>query len=1336
MPMTSFVQTDFRSGKWSPNAQGKMHDQRYKAALNISNNGMPLYNGPWTRRPGFLWGGNTKGGRPARLIDCYLKFAEPFQLELTDSIMRAHVGNGFVFTPDTGVTINAISTAKPAVVTVNGTLPSGWSDFDTVTLLMNAPASAPILTGRQFTIQVLSATTFSLYDALTGNPIDGSTFTYTAPTRGPVDRVYKILELATPWAEPVLQQVKLVQTDTSAVMLHSSAPPQQLTVPPYGNFALEDMFANRLFLDGPYFDINTTSTTATPSALSGNVTFTFSSTIGINNDLGFQPSDVNRMFRFQSGPPAWSSTTTYANGATVTGTDNNVYQSVVGNNLNNNPTTDNGTNWVITGTTVIWVWGYITTVNSTTSIVVAIQPAAVVGRGGAQIPGDVLISTSASTSWQIGLYSDTTGWPSIGTYYEGRLLLAGNVVTNRFDASCSDAPFNFAPSAPDGTVGDGNALAEKSNAPKINQILWMLPTMQGVLCGSDNGEWIITASTFGDPLTPTSVQFHRVSTYGCANMDAQQTELTTCFVQREQQRVLNYANYPYGEAAGWFADNLAENADDICSPGIAEIRWQQEPSHFLWARGNDGSLFGTTFEHAAYGKESYNGWHNHSLGGGRLVTSISCGPSSDGLTTTLYVIAFNPTSGYYEYLELGHIFDQSQPNWAQNFTDGVAAPQAAQVYSSGGNPAGVEIFGLYEIIGQTVTLNMGGLDLGDFVVQGPDGHVQVPFNSTFTYAFFEDLSNGTNYGVFSLPTYPPDANVYSSYGMGAYSPTDGVSSIGSSADLGDLVQAARRPAGTGAEDWFVTLNVGGIRVFDARTLNEITYATNAEIFFGENYAIGSGTETFCYHPGNNCIYAGVQQNGSTSNSDPIARIDCSFNPGGSVPRLRVSGIFGETSNSFLPNFSVNPPLKGFGNPVATMIPLLMPGGYNFVATAYLTGGSNSNNGIGVFDGDVMQYLGHHKITDQQALLVAGFPQTGVFYALGTPVYGSASTTSVNLYQCTVATKANSSYIGGGNDLAVATIGGGLAPSGVDATWTHFSGVFGPIFDPTDGNIIIYVVTTDSVTYKAYWVKLNSATGAVVWALADSGQTSAPNDSERLSKTQLPGGVFSYARNSTIYTLTTTTGGASLSSNSSFPTTTDTFGKQLYWPELVAIITSIETSYNGSPPGPYDTGTLIPLGTYMLANNNYGPGWGLMTAGAPVASSDWPPPDQFDVPLSIGVNYSSTLQLLRPDFGQDAGAAAGPAFGKRRRQHWFAAAVNRSQNFNISTDNTFAAANTDTVQVMDEDENLINQPSLYTGTLSTTMPDGYSWDSQIAVQITRPLPLTITAIGGFIATQDK
>jgi hypothetical protein len=43
-----------------------------------------------------------------------------------------------------------------------------------------------------------------------------------------------------------------------------------------------------------------------------------------------------------SGPKAWSGATTYAKAAIVLGSDDNIYKSLLGANLNHDPTTDDG----------------------------------------------------------------------------------------------------------------------------------------------------------------------------------------------------------------------------------------------------------------------------------------------------------------------------------------------------------------------------------------------------------------------------------------------------------------------------------------------------------------------------------------------------------------------------------------------------------------------------------------------------------------------------------------------------------------------------------------------------------------------------------------------------------------------------------------------------------------------------------------------------------------------------------------------------------------------------------------------------------------------------------
>jgi len=58
---------------------------------------------------------------------------------------------------------------------------------------------------------------------------------------------------------------------------------------------------------------------------------------------------------------------------------------------------------------------------------------------------------------------------------------------------------------------------------------------------------------------------------------------------------------------------------------------------------------------------------------------------------------------------------------------------------------------------------------------------------------------------------------------------------------------------------------------------------------------------------------------------------------------------------------------------------------------------------------------------------------------------------------------------------------------------------------------------------------------------------------------------------------------------------------------------------------------------------------------------------YQAPALFGLGYTSQAQLLRPDYGQDAGAQAGPAFGKLRRLHQYAMSTYRTRQVDIGTE---------------------------------------------------------------------
>ena len=233
------------------------------------------------------------------------------------------------------------------------------------------------------------------------------------------------------------------------------------------------------------------------------------------SSAGATSADVGRAVRLFYQPPAWSPSITYAS-SDVSGATPNVvtyqgayYQAVFTNtsqaaNLNQNPASQVNYWLPVTGVTIAgWTWGIITAVNSATEIVV-------------NVVGDPLLYPSNVVSvYQVGAFSGTTGWPTCGIFYQGRLWLAG-ALPNRVDASMSGQPFVFSPTLPDGTVADNNAITIEFNSDENELVQWLKGVQQGVLCGTLTHERLINASTQADIITPATAQENPVTRYGGA----------------------------------------------------------------------------------------------------------------------------------------------------------------------------------------------------------------------------------------------------------------------------------------------------------------------------------------------------------------------------------------------------------------------------------------------------------------------------------------------------------------------------------------------------------------------------------------------------------------------------------------------------------------------------------------------------------------------------------------------------------------------------------------------------------------------------------------------------
>jgi hypothetical protein len=362
------------------------------------------------------------------------------------------------------------------------------------------------------------------------------------------------------------------------------------------------------------------------------------------------------------------------------------------------------------------------------------------------ILGPPLLYTNTITTWRLGTYSDTTGYPTCGTYSESRLWLSG-VVANRVDASVAGGintttgAVDFAPTDQYGNVLASSGMSEVFSAPDTNPIFWMMPDLQGLTCGTRAGEWLIAAPTPG-AISPFNISARRATTIGCANINAIRTEHTTMFVQKFQRKIMEFFADVF--SGKYTAPHITYWSKHLTIGNVAEIAYQQELNPVVWARLEDGALVGWTYKRDTLSTSTgptIAAGHRHTLGSGQTVTSICTGPNVGGNLDALTIVAFDAATGLYHVEVLGDSLDEGSSLIEANYLDDAITPTSTSSSSSTPSPyGGLTLNGLWYLNGKTVTAWLAGMDCGDYVVS--NGSITVPYG--------DGIAAGTANGLFTF----------------------------------------------------------------------------------------------------------------------------------------------------------------------------------------------------------------------------------------------------------------------------------------------------------------------------------------------------------------------------------------------------------------------------------------------------------------------------------------------------------------------------------------------------------------------------------------------------------
>lgn len=604
MPRVHDLQASFNAGEFTPRLAARSDFTKFKSGLETCTNLVPLAEGGATRRSGSRYVAEVKDSTvKGRLKKFQFSTSQSYVLELGNQAMRfyrhqgqitvgdtdAAIANG-TFTSNitdwddrsTGGTGNQIShdsTNGRLTLETNGTAATdiGWAEQDvsvgasfdeTEHVLKFQVIGAPsdkieLRIGTTSTDNdIVDDVEFEVgYHCYAFTPGDGNNTIYIQfRNRGSfrdkdvqIDNVSLIdnsaVEIDTPYAEADLYEIQGPQSADVLYLFHVSYPTYKLVRNGHTSWSLVEV----AWEDGPYLDENDTATTLLPSAASGlGINLTLSATTGVNDDAGWQSTDVGRLVRYSK----------------------------------------NGT-----------AWGYAVIV-SITSTTVAV----------ADVRAAFTATPTAQASFRLGAWSGTTGYPSVGAFFEQRLYAASTTKQPQtFWASQTGDFENMTPdnrdTSNDETVEADDALNYTISADNVNAIRWMSAGEDTLAIGTSGGEWVPSSET--TILAPTeNITVRRQTTHGSAQVEPVRVDNIVLFVQAAGRKVREFG-FAF-EVDGYQAFDMTRLASHITRGGIVEMDYAEELDSLVWLVRDDGKLLSMTFRR----EEDVVGWARHIFGGG------------------------------------------------------------------------------------------------------------------------------------------------------------------------------------------------------------------------------------------------------------------------------------------------------------------------------------------------------------------------------------------------------------------------------------------------------------------------------------------------------------------------------------------------------------------------------------------------------------------------------------------------------------------------------------------------------------------------------------------------
>ena len=535
--------------------------------------------------------------------------------------------------------------------------------------------------------------------------------------------VYLGVELATPYQEADLSQLRFVQSVDVLYITSGKYPVKRILRYAENNWQIADMD----FIQPPMGDLNpSTSLKVTPSATTGTITLSASSAL-------FEASDVG----------LWMEISQRVAGASVSCTSGTSSAIGVGNTwkvithgtwtgtVTVESSTDGGATWLEerkytgnddynpteTGTVDEYTLMRVKVNTSSGTCTCDFSAHAYTHTGYVQITAvstataatakvkQRLGATTATAEWKFSAWDSVGGYPSAATFFQDRLCFAGSdAYPQRVWMSKSGDYANFGVDKEAGTVTDDSAVTADLLSLQSYRIHHMVAGNDLMLLTEGN-EWTISGA---ETVTPTSITPRSQQSYGANDVIPIRSGNRIVYVQRRGSIVRDMGySYDTDSYAGMDLSLLVRHL--VRDHEIVGSTYAQEPDSLVYFVRDDGVLLCLTylFEQKVYG------W-SHIVTDGKIESVCAVG---EGNRDVVYVVVKRNVDGNtVRYIE--RIAYSPESGNQQDYI----MMDSAKIYSS--NTEQTTITGLSHLEGREVLAMGDGYLFDPLTVE--DGTITLP----------------------------------------------------------------------------------------------------------------------------------------------------------------------------------------------------------------------------------------------------------------------------------------------------------------------------------------------------------------------------------------------------------------------------------------------------------------------------------------------------------------------------------------------------------------------------------------------------------------------------------